>query len=99
MDFAIQTLTDEEVAAEMSRTKGRKSEWPEVLAAILKSDGCDIAKAFGIRLDFPGKNNATVVAGLRKAAKVAKHESLTIRVTPDSETSVNIVNSVKVAAK
>lgn len=100
MEFTTRILTDEEINAEMSRSKGRKSEWPDVLAQILAKPECNIEKSFGINLDFPGRKNATVVAGLRKAAKVRKLETLTIRVASDSDSAVNIVNSPsKVAAK
>lgn len=95
MEFTIATLTDEEAAAEMNRSKGRSSEWPATLAEILASEGCSIGKPFAVKLAFPGKKAATVAAGLRKAAKTAKYDSLVIRVAKDSETEVRIVNSVK----
>jgi len=98
MEFVLNAMSEAEIAAELNRSQGRKSEWKSVLAEILASEGCDITKAFGIRLAFPGRKNASVVAGLRKAAKDAKHDTLTIRVTPDTDDSVNITNSVKVAA-
>jgi hypothetical protein len=91
----IVKMTDEEAAAEMARKKGASDVYPSVLAAILTNPDCDITKNFAVKLDVPAdKKASTVVAGLNRARKARKLESLKIRLSRDDVPKIHIVNVI-----